>query len=137
MQTSPPDWMKDFTDEVGSCLHPLNDTQLGCHFYLERGIWEVTLFFAATEVVGGKHDGVRRQAPFWVDVRALGQVFDLTELYWQSHVMDSDDALGSHLSIVGSYVGNSIWLRVLQNAPSELPAGHLAPAACGEILENW
>ncbi len=137
MQTSPPLWLRNFTDEVGNCLQVLNDPALGCHFHLENDIWEITLFFAATEILGGEQDGVRHQSPFWVDVQRLCEFFQIDQFQWQAHAVDEDDALGTHLSITGNYSGHAVWLRILANSPPELPAGQLTEATCGNVLENW
>lgn len=137
MNAAPPSWLRDFTDEVGNCLHPLIDAPLGCHFHPEDGIWEVTLFYAATEVVGGERDGSRTQALFWVDLRQLSEVLEIDQLHWQSHPVDGDDQLGAHVSMTGCYRGQSIWLRILANSPTELPPGQLENSPCGTVMENW
>ncbi|MEZ5943381.1 MAG: hypothetical protein R3C18_18455 [Planctomycetaceae bacterium] len=137
MKLPPPQWLHDFTDEIGACLHTLDEPSLGCHFHFADEVWEVTLFFAATEVVGGAFDGVRTQPTFWLDVRQLFSVMDVDQMHWQSQAVNSDDDLAAHVSVTGQYHGKSIWLRVLANSPAAMPPGQTTESSRGDMLPIW
>ncbi|MCA9087639.1 MAG: hypothetical protein KDA90_03280 [Planctomycetaceae bacterium] len=137
MRLTPPQWMHLFIDEVCRCQRQLSGTSLGCHYHKEGDVWEVTLFCAATEVVGGPHDGERMHPTFWTDLKQLTGLLDVEEMYWQANALDEQDQLGTHLSIIGRYNDHPIWLRILAASPGGLPPGqHVAPNF-GTVTENW
>ncbi|MCA9080315.1 MAG: hypothetical protein KDA58_07130 [Planctomycetaceae bacterium] len=137
MRISPPPWLQDFTDEVCSCLRQLADADLGCHFHLVDGTWEVSLFFAATEYVGGELDGRRTFPTFWADLNQLMSVLEVEEMYWQANAVDEQDELGTHLAFRGNYQQHQVWLRLLAEAPHSLPSGQHIEAYRGGEVENW
>lgn len=128
MNPTPPEWLKDFADAVVRYLVPAGAMPpVGCHYAQEDEQWEVTLFAAATEVIGGRRDGARRPSCFSVDVLRVAQHFDDVHLIeWQAHPVDIDDELGAHLSIEGNCSGHSVWLRILAEAPARFSAGRYA-----------
>lgn len=128
MPTPPPAWLQTFANDVAARIVPVDLLPpLGCHFAYVEPQWEVTLFAASTEVVGGQRDGELRPARFACNVKAVLGLFDAIEtIHWQTMMVSADDELGAHISIEGLYEGRSVWLRILARPPRRFEAGRLA-----------
>ena len=128
MDPIPPDWLQQFANIMVRHFVPADVMPpVGCHYAHVDDQWEVTLFAAATEVIGGQKDGARRPACFSLDVLRVVEHFDDVHLLeWQAHPVGPDDELGAHLSVEGHYAGHPVWLRLLAEAPSRFTAGRYA-----------
>lgn len=136
---NPPAWLKELADSAANCLVPIDIlSPVGCHYAFDSGRWEVTLFASKTEIVGGHKDGVSRSSQFILDVLGLQRLFDdVRECHWQPQRIGFEDELGPHLSIFGTFQGESVWMRILSQAPDRFESGRQARVY--ELLwtEKW
>lgn len=101
-------------------------------------IWEVSLFYGKTEIVGGPRDGRRTDTPFWLDLAGLGKVFDRVEGFsWQAAPLGPNDDLGPHVAIDGTYEGNRVRVRMLATAPERFPPARSADTLRGTFVDLW
>lgn len=137
--SNPPDWMRNFADSVASQFHAVDVMPpLGCHIHRSAEAWEVSLFAAATEILGGPRDGEIRAARFHVDVLAVCRLFDeVTGIAWQTHRLGQFDDLGAHVSIEGTILGEPVWLRIPAVAPKVFEPGRVAQALTQQWEEVW
>ena len=137
--SQPLGWLANFTNQVCQAIEHLGEPlPVGCHVHLDCDTWEVSIFVASTEIVGGQHDGERVASNFVVDVLKLLMVFDDVESSsWQAQRYAEDDDLGPHLSVIGAFEGHSIWLRILSEVPDQLPAGRIADVIQNRIIDTW
>jgi hypothetical protein len=111
---------------------------IGCHCCFVDPVWEVTVFPARTQIVGGPADGAERFSGFTLDALPMLERFDtVTSLNWQSLSAANEDELGPHLSVEGVYRGVPIWLRVLARAPKRFTAGRKAVVYDELFEEIW
>src|SRR5437879_5970087 len=125
---SPPEWLQELADAVALQMTPADVlAPVGCHFCLVDGTWEISLFAAGTQIVGGKKDGVVRASRFSVDLQSLLKLFsEIESLSWQALRLSADDELGPHISLAGTHAGNRVWLRILAWAPKRFAPGRRA-----------
>ena len=90
---SPPEWLQELADAVALQMTPADVlAPVGCHFCLVDGTWEISLFAAGTQIVGGKKDGVVRASRFSVDLQSLVKHFSEIESFsWQALRLSADD----------------------------------------------
>lgn len=142
MTSHPPIWLMDFANKVAAHVMSFdNPGPIGCHYHFndDDEQWEVSLFIGETEVVGGAFDGTTVASKFTLDIHRVCVLFsEITECYWQALTADPvEDDLGAHLSVVGSYNENSVWLRVLANAPRDVEPGREARPYVPEFSDRW
>lgn len=125
---APPTWLEEFANAVAGHINPADLlSPLGCHYCYVDERWEVTLFAAHTEIMGGRKDGARRSSKFSINLTELSTLFsEVTSCEWQSLPMGPKDDLGSHISMEGLYAGQQVWLRILASAPRRFHPGRLA-----------
>lgn len=137
----PPAGIQTLVDFIAQQLSPVESLPpLGAHYFRDEEAprWEVTLFPAATEQVGGKHDGLIVPARFVGRFHGLFRLFGSTAwLYWQPTSLGPDDPLGAHIAVEGSWCGEPILLRILAQAPAGFPVGRRLNGLTGEIEELW
>jgi hypothetical protein len=128
--SEPAAWLQTFADSVARAIALAGSgTSFGCHFCRAEGIWEVTLFAEAVEVLGGPKDGSIRKAAFGVHISEILDLFqNVSSCSWQSQSMGEEDDLGSHFSVEGIYKGRSVWLRILAEPPEHFPVRRVAQA---------
>jgi hypothetical protein len=128
LMPAPPAWLKTMANAVAEVFEPVDLlSPIGCHFHLESGIWEVTLFASTTEVVGGVRDGTLVRSRFALNLMRIQELFSHVEsMHWQALPLGADDDLGPHVAIEGTYAGQRVWLRVLARPPRNYPAGRHA-----------
>lgn len=134
-----PKWLEEFVETACGALHAVSDlAPIGCHYACIEGVWEVSLFFSPTEIVGGEKSGVRNSCLFVLDVMRLLHVFDVVEsASWQPFQIDDSDDLKCHFAVAGTYQDSQVWLRVLAEMPSEIEPGRFLDASQGVIHEVW
>lgn len=134
-----PEWIPELVDHACRALRLFEeDAPIGCHYFSEDETHEVSLFVSSTEVVGGPNDGKRVNSRYVVDVIELMTLLDEVEsITWQAHIIDEDDDLGPHLSVSGTYQGESVWLRVLGETPDQFLPGRLAVVAERKFVNIW
>lgn len=132
-------WINELASEIGVRLLPIDfPPPLGCHVFDEDGLVELTLFFGATETMGGELDGCHRSARFHFDLLGVTELFDdVQSFFWQPLTIDTEDDLGPHVSIEGTYQGNQVWVRVLSRPPENVSAGVIANTYTGEFVQRW
>ena len=55
---NPPDWLSELANAVAGDILPVDIlAPVGCHYWTNGAIWEVTLFVSKTETQGGACDG--------------------------------------------------------------------------------
>lgn len=126
-QREVPEWLAGFVETVGS--HMSEDDPagpLGFRFREEEGTWEVVVYPAPVELVGGAHDGEVVDPGFRLDVEGLRSDFDsIQEIGWDSLALRDMD--GPHLWIEGTFDGHEILLKMLASAPDdEGPGGKVS-----------
>ena len=118
-----PRWINRFTNLITRSLHAAEPlAPVGCHVHLneeaDQPQWEVTLFVASTEILGGPRDGHVELSRFTLDLLDLLLVFDSTDkFYWQAQPIAEDDDLGPHIGVEGQFEGESVWLRMTSEPP--------------------
>jgi hypothetical protein len=111
---------------------------LGCHYYFCDGCWEIAIFPAHTEIIGGPHDGRQTAPRFRVDLLAIATLFSsVEEIHWQTRAVNDQDQLAAHIAITGICEHESVSVRVLQSAPSEFEPGRKAMTNEGRLIETW
>ncbi len=134
-----PLWLAAFMNRVASHLHAFDClSPMGCHYFLEDDIWEVTLFCSATELVGGEQDGKMTYSRFHTDVAGVVIEFTSVEaIEWQNCSIGIDDDLGAHLGIRGRVQNQELWLRILAKPPRDFGCGRIADLVNEEFIERW
>lgn len=137
--SAPPRWITEFADEVAALLEPADLlAPLGCHCCQHENVWEITLFAARTEIIGGPRDGERRPSAFHINLLELTRLFEsVTAMDWQAHAVHEDDDLRTHISVTGRILGRSVWLRVLATAPPQFAVGRQALVHEQQWKEVW
>lgn len=117
-----PEWVEDLASHITDLLRFVDASPpLGCHVHELADRWEIALFAADTEIVGGPRDGQRHPDPFVVNLGELLGLFDeIREMTWQSRAVSAEDELGGHLSIDGIYAGERARVNLLIEAPRRL-----------------
>lgn len=138
---TPPSWLAQLANDVVSHMTPADVlAPLGCHHFHDkaRDQWEVTIFAAKTETIGGQYDGRQTSSQFHLDVLGMLTVFENAEqVHWQALSLGDEDDLGPHFSMEGTYCGQSVWLRVLATAPEAFEAGRYFHANEMRLVEVW
>ena len=134
-----PEWLKQLADAVALRILPVDVlAPVGCHYCLVDGTWEIALFAASTQIVGGEKDGRLRMSRFTLDLNAVTSLFtEVTNLTWQAQSFAADDELGPHVSIEGSCGGHSVWLRILSRPPRRFAPGRRAIVYEPAWEETW
>jgi len=71
--------------------------------------------------MGGRLTSYSTDPVFSVDAFAVATLFDtLTSCRWQTGVIDSEDDLGTHLSVEGIQNGQAVWLRIVGQKPQAI-----------------
>ena len=141
-EIQPPSWLRWLGNDAGRAFQGAEDGAplIGCHFHYDviEDVWEVTVFPAATEIVGGSLDGTWLPSVFQLDINLLAALFDLPPgIHWQAGCMSEDDDLADHVALEGRYRGREVWVRILRTAPAEAGPGRLLHAQTGEIEVLW
>ncbi|QDT62955.1 hypothetical protein V22_01530 [Calycomorphotria hydatis] len=136
-----PTWLEELAQAAAECIVSTDlSSPIGCH-YRENQLadeWEVTLFLAKTEIVGGPGDGKKTDSNFWVDLAMLQPLMeDITAFGWQALPMGEDDEAGPHVAMSGNYQGHQVWLRILSTAPDRFEAGRKADVLAGRFVDLW
>lgn len=136
---NPPEWLQDLTDRVAEAIEAVDVlAPLGCHYAETSEGWEITLFAASTEIIGGDQDGRRRPSRFFLDLDRVKSVFESVESYmWQAQGLGAMDDVGPHIAILGRYAGHPVWLRIPSVAPRQFPPGRRANVHQQNWEEVW
>ena len=112
---APPEWLADLANQIASRIEPIDElAAVSCHFSDAGDCWEISLFIAATEQIGGANDGQRLHSRFAFDLLDATSVLDVVEqFYWQPLTIGLGDEVGPHIAIIGQYEGRAVWIRVL------------------------
>jgi len=135
----PPEWISTLANSVATCLEPLEPLPpLGCHFHQCETGWEISVFPAHTEIVGGADDGRHTAPRFRVDLLGVADHFtEIHSITWQSKSIDDEDQLGCHLAIDGQHGGEAVSVRILRSAPACFDPGRKAMTIDGCLIEIW
>lgn len=137
--TTPPTWLAEFADRVAALVLPVDvQAPVGCHFCCEAGVWEVTLFMAKTEILGGPRDGLQRPSRFCLNLAELTALFaSVSSFHWQAHSLGRRDDLGAHVSVEGEVAGQRVWLRIPARVPETLDIGVVVHRDDRRWKEAW
>lgn len=143
---SPPEWITPLANALSAHLVPAAlPAPLGAHVQLgapheesNEEVWEVSVFYGKTEIVGGPDDGRRTDTAFWLDLEGAFRVLNRVDrFYWQTVSLGPNDDLGSHVAIEGDYLGHPVRLRMLAAAPKQFPSARSADTIKGTFLDLW
>lgn len=120
-----PAWIRQLVDAVADSTTSINtEGELGCHVFQNKvdGLneWEITIFGESFEL-GGRLASYSTDPVFSIDVFSIVTLFDtLISCRWQTRQVDSDDDLGTHLSVEGIQNGEAVWLRIVSQKPQAI-----------------
>jgi len=120
-----PVWVRQLVDAVAESATSINaDGEFGCHVFKnqsdEQTEWEITIFGEAAQM-GGRLAAFAADPVFSIDVLSIATLFDtLISCRWQTSKIDSDDDLGTHLSVEGIQNGEAVWLRIVSQKPDAI-----------------
>ena len=157
MMTATPDWVSSLTEEIARHLVAAAvPAPIGVHVQRSdtpastgprpstkrraprEPVWEVSLFYGKTEVLGGAGDGKRTDTAFWLDLAAVTAAFTSVEgFFWQAAPLGPEDDLGPHVAVEGVYDGHRVRLRVLAAAPERFPSARAADTLNGTFVDLW
>lgn len=120
-----PAWMRLLVDLVAGCMEAHSAVgSLGFRWRQDEDQWDIMVYPAPGELVGGANDGALVSPGFSFDVQGLTTVFEeLVDVCWQAQAFGPHDQEGQHLSIEGVYDGHRIYLKVLSGAPQDEEPG--------------
>ena len=137
--TAPTGWLKELADAAAALMAPVDVlAPIGCHFCCVEQTWEISLFAASTQIVGGERDGQVRRSRFCVDIEAIRNLF--TEVHsstWQAQALACDDELGPHIEVHGAYGDQDVKLRILAIPPKRFASGRRAIVYEQAWEETW
>lgn len=120
-----PDWVRQLVDSVAEATTSINsEGELGCHVFRNQSDtldeWEITIF-GEPVAMGGRLAPYSTDPVFSVDALAVATLFDtLLSCRWQTGLIDSEDDLGTHLSVEGIQNGHAVWLRIVGQKPQAI-----------------
>jgi hypothetical protein len=137
--TLPPEWLKELADAAAMLMMPADVmAPIGCHYCCVETTWEVSLFASSTQIVGGQRDGEVRRSRYSLDVEAIRNLFtNVHSLTWQVHSLASDDELGPHVELHGTYADKDVKLRILAVPPKRFASGRRAIVYEQAWEETW
>ena len=122
----PPAWMESLIEIVANCMEPISELgPLAYRWCNEDDHWEIWVYPAPAELVGGAGDGAVVSPGFSLDIQELSSAFEeLEDVRWQAQAFGPHDQVGRNLSFEGVYKGRGIWLLVLSEAPRDEEPGY-------------
>ncbi|NQV27125.1 MAG: hypothetical protein HQ518_22485 [Rhodopirellula sp.] len=120
-----PRWIRQLVDAVAEATTSINvEGELGCHIFHNQtdGLneWEITIFGEPLQM-GGRLAAYTTNRAFSVDILSIATLFDtLVSCRLQAGNVDSNDDLGTHLSIEGIQNGEAVWLRIVGQKPKAI-----------------
>ena len=137
--TEPPGWLKELADAAAVLMMPADAiAPIGCHYFCVASTWEISLFAAGTEIVGGASDGQVRRSRFCLDIEEIRNLFaEIESVTWQVHALAFDDELGPHVEVHGRYADKDVKLRILAYPPKRFAAGRRAIVYEQAWEETW
>lgn len=131
-------WLGNDTVRTISCKDE-NESPIGCHYFYDSDadMWEISVFAAATEIIGGPLDGTRFSTPVTINLSAFAGLFDSTPEVRPASDPRNTDQRPSHVSCEGRVRGRTVWLRVLKNAPDEVEPGRILHSDNGHVETLW
>lgn len=123
--TSNPEWIRHLVESVSEATMSISEeTELGCHVYRNRSNdideWEITLYGEPSSL-GGRLASYSVNPVLSVDALAVAMIFDtIQSCRWQSGAVNSNDDLGTHLSVEGILNGEAVWLRIIGQKPETI-----------------
>ena len=137
----PPSWLRWFgNDAARAIVAEEGKCPIGCHYFhdAENSVWEVSVFVATTEIVGGPMDGTSYTTSLRLNISAIISLFDeVSQVYWQSESLSEEDELAQHVSFEGTARGHKVWLRVLKESPAGTGPGRLLHSHSGKLETLW
>ena len=133
-----PEWVRRLVDSVAEATTSINsDVELGCHVFQNQSgtvnEWEITVFGEPVRM-GGRLASYSMDPVFSIDALAVATVFDtLISCRWQTGQIDSEDDLGTHLSIEGIQNGEAVWLRIVGQKPKAI---HSGPSTSSQVRQK-
>ena len=124
---SVPAWLTSFATATTEHIYGVDIlAPIGCHCYHNRARdeYELTMFAARTQVVGGRLDGRELGSQFEVELNEIADLFDSPpKIGWQAFPKGGEDQIGTHVAFQGEYMGQLVWLRILSEPPERYEHG--------------
>lgn len=112
-------WLDQLAEAVAECMTAQSASgplQYRCREEEEEEFWEVVIYPAAVELVGGAADGEVLAPGFSLDLEGLQAEFERVDAFtWESLGFAYSE--GPHVSIEGIYQGHEVYLQILAYAP--------------------
>lgn len=118
-----PDRITDFITEIAEIFEPLHGVgRVGFDCQAAYGGWNISMYLGATEVVGGRDDGLHNHAPFHFDIDAAIAVFENVESvqFSSEHANRTAD---SGITISGHVDDLPVCLAIHASPPATVGAG--------------
>lgn len=119
-----PSWLNELVERAAPLFDPFCELgRVGFASELTDEGWEVRLYLGSHEVVGGRHDGDRREPGFQFNVSGLTDLFStVNEMTW-TVASQGPFGGGSFLMINGFYSGQPVCVKVYSKPPKEAGVG--------------
>ena len=130
-----PAWLDSLVEFVADCMEVHNASgPLGMRCGQEGDHWDVMVYLAPGELVGGAVDGSIVSPGFSLDVQRLSAAFDqLVGVHWQAQAFSPHDYEGQYISVEGVYEGHDVYLQILSEAPEDEHPGFKLNTVTGAI----
>lgn len=124
VRDSRPDRVTDLITEVAEIFEPYHGVaRVGFDCKAVTDGWAVSMYLGATEVVGGRDDGLKNHAPFHFDIDAAVALFTNVESVRFTSQPASHAAVDSGITIIGHVDDYPIRLAIHAHPPTEVEAG--------------
>src|SRR5580765_836507 len=95
---------------------------LAMRYREEEGFWEVWIYPAPVELVGGAQDGAMVAPGFELDLEQLRDSFESVVAFgWNA--LGLNDEEGPHVYVEGDFQGREVYLQMLAYAPEDEEPG--------------
>ena len=139
-----PAWLEALLDAVAACLEPLNlmgplgyQVKHPDHTANEFDGWQLDIYSTPNEIHRGEDDGAILYPGFRLHLTPLLETFSSVEgVVWENPTAYTGELDGPHVSIVGTFVGEPVCVRIFNWPPSDEEASLLVDPASGEIREK-
>lgn len=137
----PPSWVQWLGNDTVRTISCDDQSQspIGCHYFYdtESDVWQISIFAASTEIIGGPLDGTIFSTPISIDLAAFANLFDSPPNVKSNSDTSKSDHRPSYVSCEGRVRGRTVWLRVLKDAPEEFGPGRILNSDNGQLETLW
>jgi len=113
----PQEWIDSLISAVTDCIfvqNVIDEFRFKYYFNNDMDCWDIIMYPAPIELMGGARDGEIVSPPFSLDVGSLGSVFEKVDsMLWSALGSGPWDNEGQRIFVEGVYQGHKVCLRVL------------------------